>query len=185
MEEKLQLRIYGDDSLPTLICLPGLHGDWTFVGGFRKAVSRKSRFVEMTYPRTLDWSLDDYAAAIETALAQNEIDSGWLLGESFGSQPLWAMVGRASSQATKEQFRVEGIILAGGFVKHPLRWAVRLTEKTFRTNSAASGDTDYFRLRKNSRAFAFVIRRKFWNTSTNLLNAGQNRTGRLQPIACI
>jgi pimeloyl-ACP methyl ester carboxylesterase len=120
--EKLQLRIYGDSSLPTLIYFPGLHGDWTLIGGFRKAVAGKVRFIEMTYPCTLVWSLDDYAAAIEAALAQNEITCGWLLGESFGSQPLWALAGR-------EKFQAQGIILAGGFVKHPLRLTVRLAEK--------------------------------------------------------
>ena len=121
-EEKLQLRIYGDSSLPTLIYLPGLHGDWTLIGGFRKQVTGKVRFVEMTYPRTLDWSLDNYAAAIETALAQNGITCGWLLGESYGSQVLWALVARG-------KFQTQGIILAGGFVRHPMRWAVRLVEK--------------------------------------------------------
>lgn len=121
-EEKLQLRIYGDASLPTLIYFPGLHGDWTLVGSFRKHVLGKVRFVEMTYPRTLEWSLDDYAKAIETALAENGITRGWLLGESFGSQPLWAMIGRG-------QFQAQGIILAGGFVKHPMLQSVRLAEK--------------------------------------------------------
>ena len=58
MEEKLQLRVYGDASLPTLIYLPGMHGDWTLIGGFRNAVAGRVRFVEMTYPRTLTWSLD-------------------------------------------------------------------------------------------------------------------------------
>jgi pimeloyl-ACP methyl ester carboxylesterase len=121
-EEKLQLRIYGDASLPTLIYFPGLHGDWTLVGSFRNAVAGKVRFVEMTYPRTLDWSLDDYAAAIEAALAESGITRGWLLGESFGSQPLWAL-------AARRKFQAQGIILAGGFVKHPMRWAVRLAER--------------------------------------------------------
>ena len=124
MPEELQLRIYGDASLPTLIYLPGLHGDWTLVGGFRKHVLGKVRFVEVTYPRTLDWSLDDYGAAIESALAQSHITSGWLLGESFGSQVLWVLAGRG-------EFRADGIILAGGFVKHPMRWAVRLLEMIF------------------------------------------------------
>jgi pimeloyl-ACP methyl ester carboxylesterase len=123
MEEQLQLRIHGDASLPTLIYLPGLHGDWTLIGSFRKAVAGKVRFVEMTYPRTLTWSLDDYAAAIETALEQNGITSGWLLGESFGSQPLWALVARKT-------FQPQGIILAGGFVRLPagrlLGWAERI-----------------------------------------------------------
>lgn len=122
MPEELQLRIYGDASLPTLIYLPGLHGDWTLVGGFRENIAGQVRFVEFTYPRTLDWSLDDYAANIEVALAQNGIATGWLLGESYGSQVLWALIGRG-------KFPAQGIILAGGFVRHPLRWAVRLAER--------------------------------------------------------
>lgn len=122
MEEELQIRIHGDKSLPTLIYLPGLHGDWTLIGGFLQALNGRVRFVEITYPRTLDWSLDDYATAIETALNQSGIQTGWLLGESFGSQPLWALVGRGN-------FPAQGVILAGGFVKHPMRWAVRLAER--------------------------------------------------------
>ena len=126
MEEQLQLRIHGDASLPALIYLPGLHGDWTLIGSFRDAVAGKVRFVEMTYPRTLTWSLDDYAAAIESALAQNGIKSGWLLGESFGSQPLWALVASTA-------FQPQGIILAGGFVRLPtsrmLGWAERIAGK--------------------------------------------------------
>ena len=98
----------------------------TAIGRSSAAFARPSadqvRFVEFTYPRTLTWSLDDYAAAIETALAQNGITGGWLLGESYGSQVLWAMVARG-------KFTAQGVILAGGFVKHPLRWAVRLAEK--------------------------------------------------------
>jgi len=123
MAEELQLRIHGDVSLPTLIYLPGLHGDWTLIGGFRQALAGRARFVEVTYPRTLRWSLDDYAEAIETVLEQHGVSRGWLLGESYGSQPVWALAGR-------RKFAAQGVILAGGFVKHPMRWAVRLAEKT-------------------------------------------------------
>jgi pimeloyl-ACP methyl ester carboxylesterase len=91
------------------------------VGGFLEALHGRVRFVEITYPRTLTWSLDDYAAAIEIALAENGIVRGWLLGESFGSQPMWSLVGRG-------KFPAQGLILSGGFVKHPMRWAVRLSE---------------------------------------------------------
>ncbi len=63
--ETLRLRLHGDDSLPTLIYLPGLHGDWTLVASFRRALAGRVRFVEFTYPRTLTWPLDDYATAIE------------------------------------------------------------------------------------------------------------------------
>ena len=122
MAEELQLRIYGEASQPTLIYLPGLHGDWTLIGGLRHALDSKVRFVEFTYPRTLTWSLDDYAGAVETALAKNGITGGWLLGESFSSQVVWAMVARG-------KFPAQGVILAGGFVKYPMHRAVRLAEK--------------------------------------------------------
>ena len=125
MSEQLQLRIHGDAALPTLIYLPGIHGDWTLVGSFLQALGGRVRFVEMTYPRTLEWSLDDYAAAIETALAREGITRGWLLGESFGSQPMWAIVGRG-------KFSVEGIILAGGFVKYPIAHVLRRAQQIMR-----------------------------------------------------
>jgi pimeloyl-ACP methyl ester carboxylesterase len=122
MAEELQLRIHGNVSLPALIYLPGLHGDWTLVTGFRQAIGDRVRFVEVTYPRTLTWSLDDYAAAVERALAQNGVTTGWLLGESFSSQVVWAMLAR-------EQFPAQGVILAGGFVRHPMQRATRVAEK--------------------------------------------------------
>jgi pimeloyl-ACP methyl ester carboxylesterase len=122
MSEKLQIRIHGDASRPTLIYLPGLHGDWTLVGGFRRAVAGQVRFVEFTYPRTLTWSLDDYAQAIEQALGEHGITSGWLLGESFGSQILWPLI-------RHQRFHIEGVVLAGGFVRHPMQWGVRLAER--------------------------------------------------------
>ena len=122
MPEELQIRIHGDASRPTLIYLPGLHGDWTLVGNFRRALGGRVRFVEATYPRSLEWSLEDYAAAVEAALKENGIDRGWLLGESFGSQIIWPMVARGA-------FRVEGAVLAGGFVRYPVRWAARVAER--------------------------------------------------------
>jgi pimeloyl-ACP methyl ester carboxylesterase len=121
-EEKLQLRLHGPDDRPVLIYFPGLHGDWTLVGSFRRALGKRVRFVEMTYPRTLAWSLDDYAAAIEAALANEQIGQGWLLGESFGSQLVWALLQRS-------HFNAQGVILAGGFVQHPVCAGVRFAEK--------------------------------------------------------
>jgi pimeloyl-ACP methyl ester carboxylesterase len=210
--EQLQIRIHGDAALPTLIYLPGLHGDWTLIPSFRAAVAGRARFVEFTYPRTTEWTLEDYAAAIEGALVANGITSGWLLAESFGSQPGWAIVGRAREEGRGEKadgshlvpphepevwcppFRVSetgntlkrghqtegaahdpdarpmleveslheperllspslssiwnggegarrageevsfqpvGLILAGGFVRHPADWMVRLTRRIF------------------------------------------------------
>src|SRR5947209_4789033 len=92
MDEPLQIRIHGDAPLPTLVYLPGLHGDWTLVSSFRAAVAGRVRFVEFTYPRTLTWSLDDYAAAVEVALLNHGVQQGWLLAESFSSQVPWPQV---------------------------------------------------------------------------------------------
>ena len=122
MPESVQVRIYGSAARPALIYLPGLHGDWTIIGGFRRALGECVRFVELTYPRTLTWSLADYAAGVSEALQANSICGGWLLGESFGSQIAWAMAARGD-------FHIEGIILAGGFVRHPSRVAVQLAER--------------------------------------------------------
>ena len=109
-------------SLPTLIYLPGLHGDWTLIGGFLRALDGRVRFVEMTYPRTLAGRWTITRRQLKRRWRKTASPSGWLLGESFGSQPLWAIVGAGNS-------RREGMILAGGFVKHPMRWAVRLAER--------------------------------------------------------
>ncbi|PWU12223.1 MAG: hypothetical protein C5B50_21855 [Verrucomicrobia bacterium] len=114
--------MHGPPDLPTLIYLPGLHGDWTLVGSFRKALSGRVRFVEFTYPRSLTWSLDDYAAAIEEVLVENGVKSGWILAESFGSQIVWPITAR-------KRFEPQGVILAGGFVRHPMLRVVRLAEK--------------------------------------------------------
>jgi pimeloyl-ACP methyl ester carboxylesterase len=122
-QEQLQVRVHGADSAPVLVYLPGLHGDWTLIGSFRRAVAGTVRFVELTYPRTVDWTLDDYARAIEEALAARGITSGWLLGESFGSQLVWPLLSRG-------RFEVKGIILAGGFVRHPFLAGVRIAHRT-------------------------------------------------------
>jgi pimeloyl-ACP methyl ester carboxylesterase len=120
--DALQVRMHGEDSLPTLVYLPGLHGDWTLIGSFRKALAGRVRFVEVTYPRTLTWSLDEYALAVETALAEARISRGWLLGESFSSQVVWQLVARL-------KFKAEGVILAGGFVRYPVWWILPRAER--------------------------------------------------------
>src|SRR5260221_13564125 len=108
MLEELQLRVQGDPSLPTLVYLPGLHGDWTLIGRFRQALRSRVRFVEITYPRTLTWTLEDYAGGVEKALAEHDINRVWLLGESFSSQVVWPLLSR-------KRLQIEGVILAGGF----------------------------------------------------------------------
>jgi len=161
MTDVLQIRVHGDALLPTLVYLPGMHGDWTLVSSFRAAMAGRVRFVEFAYPRTLTWSLDDYAGAIEEALRANGIERGWLLGESFGSQPAWAIIARdqisgepipsrdencrgvsevrlpssvgggggsnvRNPPRSQPHFQTQGLILAGGFVRHPVNWAVRM-----------------------------------------------------------
>jgi len=145
MEETLQIRIHGEASKPALVYLPGLHGDWTLVPAFRLALAGRVRFVEFTYPRTLTWTLEDYADAIEECLVRHGITRGWVLGESFGSQVAWALVRgeRGEGRGRKEcaagvgvdgsslsplpsHFRADGLIVAGGFVKHPFKWGVKL-----------------------------------------------------------
>ena len=130
MAEELQMRIHGDASLPTLIYLPGLHGDWTVVGSFRRALAGRVRFVEFTYPRTTEWSLDDYARAVRAALREKGIGAGWLLAESFGSQVGWTLLKQIEEKrcAGQETFRADGLILAGGFVRHPFMLGVWFAE---------------------------------------------------------
>ena len=117
--EQIQCRVHGDLSLPALIYLPGLHGDWTLVASFRAAVQGKVRFVEFAYPRRTDWSLDDYAHAVVEELIAQGITSGWILAESFGSQVAWKILERADAR-----FQPLGLILAGGFVRYPVTLGV-------------------------------------------------------------
>ena len=123
MSEEIDIRVFGDAALPTLIYLPGLHGDWTLIPAFRAALMGQVRFVEITYPRTTTWTMTEYGRAIHSALVDSGITSGWLLAESFGSQPAWELTSlteqAAKSAGLTDSFRVEGLILAAGFVKHP------------------------------------------------------------------
>jgi pimeloyl-ACP methyl ester carboxylesterase len=125
MTEQLQIRIHGDPALPVLVYLPGTHGDWTLIGNFRQAFDCRVRFVEFTYPRTLEWSLVQYADAVEAALLEQGITHGWVVGESFGSQVAWQLV------APGRRFCAEGLVLAGGFIRHPFLWEVRAARVFF------------------------------------------------------
>jgi hypothetical protein len=67
----LEIRIHGGTDLPTLVYLPGIHGDWTLVGAFRSALEGKVRFVEFAYPVPTTWSLREYASAVALGLRNN------------------------------------------------------------------------------------------------------------------
>ena len=112
----LSIRVHGAESLPTLIYLPGLHGDWTLVSSFRVAVAGRVRFVEFTYPSDCTLTLEEYGRRIIAALKDAGIHGGWILGESFGSQVLWEVI--------RQGFGAEGLILAGGFVRYPFSWGL-------------------------------------------------------------
>jgi pimeloyl-ACP methyl ester carboxylesterase len=125
-DETLQIRSHGDSSLPALIYLPGIHGDWTLIGSLRARLAGRVRFVEFTYPRTLAWSLDDYAAAITGLLLENGLTRGTVLAESFGSQVAWPLLSRAADGGG---FTAERLILAGGFARYPFMPGVALTRR--------------------------------------------------------
>ncbi|MFI5345309.1 MAG: alpha/beta fold hydrolase [Elusimicrobiota bacterium] len=112
----MNIRVH-EGSGPTLIYLPGLHGDWGLIGAFRRALAGRVRFVELSYPLE-PHGLEELAAAVEETLAAAGVRSGWLLMQSFGSQVGWEMIRRG--------FRADGAILAGGFVRHPTPWGASL-----------------------------------------------------------
>jgi len=122
---ELQMRRHGGkgEAASTLLYLPGLHGDWTLLGPFRDAWSERGDLLEVTYPRRPDWMVEDYAEAILAALRDRGITRCWILGESFSSQVAWQLLS-ASAAAASPVF--EGLILAGGFVRHPWLCGVRL-----------------------------------------------------------
>jgi pimeloyl-ACP methyl ester carboxylesterase len=159
MTEKVELRVYGEASRPTLIYLPGLHGDWTLIASFRQALGGRVRFVEASYPRTLTWSLEEYAAGVEAALEEQGTRRGWLLGESFSSQVVWSLVARG-------QFQAEGVILAGGFVRHPAPWLVpRAQRLTSRMPLRV--------LRGMLAGYARVARFRYWRSPETLAGIGE------------
>jgi pimeloyl-ACP methyl ester carboxylesterase len=136
MTEQLQLRVHHEGTEPTLIYLPGLHGDWTLVPAFRQALGSHACLAEFTYPRREDWPLDEYARAVTTRLVERGLTRGWLIGESFSSQVAWAILQLAIAERKPDAaplgFEPQGLILAGGFVRHPVRLGVRCAALTSR-----------------------------------------------------
>jgi pimeloyl-ACP methyl ester carboxylesterase len=135
-EKSVEIRVHGHADQPTLIHLPGLHGDWTLLGPFRSALASRARLIEFAYPRRQDWSLEDYADAVQIALSERGITRGWLVGESFSSQIAWHLCARRPDENEYHAaFRPDGLVLAGGFVRHPWPWGVRLAHSTSRAVS--------------------------------------------------
>ena len=123
------MQIHGTADLPTLVYLPGMHGDWHLTPGIREALGRRVRWVEFTYPSGVGVSLEDHVTVIWERLHEAGIHSAWILGESFGSQIAWRFLERAERQGT---FAVKGLLLVGGFVRYPWPVAVRLARPIVR-----------------------------------------------------
>ena len=131
-QDRLVLRLHDSPRHPRLIHLPGLHGDWTMLAPFRSVLAGNACLIETTYPRQPAWALDDYACTLENALLENGVTNGWLLGESFSSQVAWQFLARQQASEHPARFRVDGLILVGGFVRHPWPWAVMLAHTASR-----------------------------------------------------
>lgn len=129
MGRGLQIRIHGVAGQPTLVYLPGLHGDWHMTQGIRDALGGRVRWVEFTYPGDGNVSLEDQVMAIADQLEGAGIRDGWILGESFGSQIAWRLLRRSVEQGN---FTVRGLFLVGGFVRYPWRLGVRLARPIVR-----------------------------------------------------
>ncbi len=112
----VSIRVH-DGAGPTVIYLPGIHGDWGLIGAFRRALDGRVRFVEFAYSKD-EVTLERLAELVHAELKAHGVDAGWLLGQSFGSQVGWALMARG--------FQADGVVLAGGFVKHPWPWGARL-----------------------------------------------------------
>jgi pimeloyl-ACP methyl ester carboxylesterase len=136
--ETLEVRIHDAGVEPVIVYLPGLHGDWTLLAGFRRALAGRACLVEFSYPRRSDCSPDDYVREILAALRNRGLKRAWLLGESFGSLVAWSFIARSARDPSRRnaapapEFEVQGLILAGGFVWHPLMWGVALVHQVSR-----------------------------------------------------
>ncbi|MBN2508445.1 MAG: alpha/beta hydrolase [Verrucomicrobia bacterium] len=181
--DSLQVRVEGRAQRPALVYLPGIHGDWTMITSFRARMRPQVRLVEFSYPRTLTWTLDDYAGAVLAALAARSVDAGWLLGESFGSQVLWRMLEQCGAPAQnpaqarepgRAGFRPQGVILAGGFVRYPWMGLARLAAHAGRRTPA-------WGWRLGLRAYALYARCRHRHAPETLADVREFIRRRLEP----
>jgi hypothetical protein len=126
--ERVSVEITGSGDGPPWVIVPGMHGDRSLHGEFRELCGRRAVVVSLAYPRTIRWSLDDYAVGCIAALGERGIRSGWLVAESFGSQVAWAM---AAASRPGAGFEILGLVLAGGFVNYPYKRNLALGRRLF------------------------------------------------------
>lgn len=134
----LTVRRHHPEGTPRLLYLPGIHGDWTLVTSFRHAVAPPAEFVELAYPDTTEWRMPDYANAVRQVVQSLGLSPCWLLAESFGSLVAWALLEQWMDAAGRarlvpdDRLPVRGLVLAGGFVRHPWPRRARFLAGTLR-----------------------------------------------------
>jgi pimeloyl-ACP methyl ester carboxylesterase len=126
---KLEARFAPNAGKATLVYLPGIHGDWTLFASFRQLAAPSFQLFEVTYPRA-NWGLNDYSSALESELLNAGLSRVWLLAESFSSQVAWDLARRCAG--ADSPLKIEGIILAGGFIRYPSAWRLSLAASLFR-----------------------------------------------------
>jgi pimeloyl-ACP methyl ester carboxylesterase len=118
-------RFFPRSGSPVLVYLPGLHGDSTLFTSFRVQACKHVQVLEFDYPRSMTWSVEDHAEFVLQEVHRHNIESAWLLAESYGSQVAWSLAQRALDSS----FCIHGIILAGGFVRYPFPALASVAER--------------------------------------------------------
>jgi pimeloyl-ACP methyl ester carboxylesterase len=153
--EQIEYQVSGPNDLPKLIYLPGLHGDWSLLSGFRANVYGSVQLIEMRYPNTRSWTINDYSNAIMKILFDINVNSGFILAESFGSQVAWALLANG--------YKPKAVILAGGFVRYPFISILKNVKLIFRA-------IPYSILRIMLKAYALISRLRYLNARENFDN---------------
>jgi pimeloyl-ACP methyl ester carboxylesterase len=103
---------------------------------------------------------------VEGALLERGITSGWILGESFSSLVAWQFLARQQAPDRAAAFNVTGLILVGGFIRHPWPWAVRFAHST-------SGAVPLKLLRLLCKLYGGAARRRYCNCPEVVAELGE------------
>lgn len=105
-------RVSGRAEAPVVVYLPGVHGDWTAQTAARPVLTQGLRLIEVAYPRTAAWNLEEFASALGALLDELGQRRVHLVGDSFGSLVAWQF-------ALHDPQRVRSLVLVGGFCQPP------------------------------------------------------------------
>ena len=98
---------------PTLVLLPGTHGNGLLFGPLVQAL-RGWKVLVLEYPEDSGWGLNGYVDWLDAQLKKER--KTILVAESFGSLV-------AVRYAAKRPKTLVGLVTLGGFVRSPKRWA--------------------------------------------------------------